>query len=39
MRVVDEAEVLKRKLCFISKLSDTRAGLCTKQYDSVERKD
>lgn len=28
MRVVDEAVVLERKLCFLSKLSATIAGLC-----------
>lgn len=38
-RVVVEAVVLKRKFCFISKLSDARAYLCTEQDDSVERKE
>lgn len=37
-RVADKAVVLKRKFCFISKLSDTRACLYTEQNDSVRGK-
>lgn len=34
-RVVDEAVMLRRKFCFISKLRDTRAGLYAEQEDAV----